>query len=558
MSSRENSLHKYFFLLGTVLFLLFCSKEIGNFYQTGHAGFTNAEVGLSHLNTVNNGFLKTKLGATNYKVIIDRAPTVDEYYTRYPYLHNLLIAGLWTVTGPSEILTQIFMITLVLLSLVTFYLVFRNLGYNQIQSTLMYLTLCSFPVFFHYSGYSNGEISCLLPLSLSLLFYVKWINARRARYLVFFLLCLSVCCQLFWFGYIAAFFYFVDSLAALLFRREEKSLKTAAALVVTVVINISVYIVHTLWLVGSLNSAFKAFLWRSSLQAPAHQKFTLLEFVNKNLTRWWFFNPVVIFLAILGLICLLKLRDTDTFSRIRKRTALLLLLIPLFFSFFLAHLIYWHDFLIIYFAFFLAMAAVDFLAFKTERMTDGQKKRSLAAYALLLLVFAVFGLFQQPEQKMIDHNTDNYELYYTLKSLRGLTSEQDRFLFVIDRIQEPQIRFYLRREIAFLRLERHAPAYIDTGEYAYCCVEGKPVFGSLIKHLLGRYRAQKYGRYFVFNLKRPQPSLRIFRREKKETGLLFKYFVSPYHQPGSFTDITSQRLTDRVYAQFENFPGLLD
>jgi Ca2+/Na+ antiporter len=558
MFSRENGLHKLFFLLGTFLFLLFCAKEIGNFYQSGHAGFTNAEVGLSHLNTVNNGFLKTKLGATNYKVIIDRAPTSDEYYTRYPYLHNLLIAGLWAMTGPSEILTRLFIIMLVILALMSFYLVFRNLGYNRSQSTLIYLTLCSFPVFFHYSSFSNGEISCLLPLALSLLFYLKWINIRLSRYLFFFLICLSVCCQLFWYGYIAALFFFADALFAFFSRREKKSFTTAAALVLTVVINLTIYIIHTLWLVGSLNNAFKAFLWRSGLQAPAHQKFTLLEFINKNLTRWWLFNPMVIFLAILGLIALLKLRDADAFSRIRKRTALLLLLMPLFFSFFLAHLIYWHDFLIIYFAFFLAMVAVDFLAFKTERMMERQKKRSLTAYSLFLLVFAVFGLFQQPEQKKIDYDTDNYELYYTLKALHNLTSDQDRFLFVIDRIQEPQVRFYLRRVSVFLKYERHAPAYIDTGEYAYCLVEGKPVFGSLVKHLLSRYRAQKYGRYFVFNLKRPDPSLRIFRREKKKTGLLFKYFVSPYHQPGSFTDITSQRRVDNVHAQFENFLNLLE
>lgn len=558
MFNRENGISKLFFLLGTFFFLLFCTKEIGNFYQTGHAGFVNAEVGLSHLNTINNGFLKTKLGATNYQVIIDRAPTVDEYYTRYPYLHNLLIAGLWKVTGPSEIATRLFLIAVVLLALMTFYLVFRNLGYSRNQSTLMYLSLCSFPVFFHYSGFSNGEVSCLLPLALSFLFYLKWINARLTKHLVFFLIALSVCCQLFWYGYVAALFFFIDALIAFIFRREEKSFKTAAALVLTVGVNIAVFIIHTLWLVGSLNNAFNAFLWRSSLQAPAHQKFTILEFVNKNLARWWLFNPVVIFLAVLGFAVLISFKQTDAFARARKRAVCLLLLPPLFFSFFLSHLVYWHDFLLIYFAFFLAMTAVDFFISKTEQMTARQEKRSVTAYALVLLAFAVFGLFQQPEEKNIDRDTNNYDLYYTLKSLHNLTSEQDRFLFSIDRIQEPQVRFYLYRVSTFLKDARHAPAYIGTGQFAYCVVENKPKFGSLIKHLLGNYRGQKFDRYFVFNLNRPDPSLRILTREKKETGLLFKYFVSPYHQPGSFTDVTSQRAADNVYAQFENFPNLLD
>jgi hypothetical protein len=237
---------------------------------------------------------------------------------------------------------------------------------------------------------------------------------------------------------------------------------------------------------------------------------------------------------------------------------LLLFLPPLFFSFFLSHLLYWHDFLIIYFAFFFPLAAVDFFVMKTEQLPPQKKSRSFSAFVLVLLVFAVFGLFQQPEEKTIDRDTDNYDLYYTLKSLRNLTSKEDRFLFSIDRIQEPQVRFYLRRVTSFLKFERHAQAYIDTGEYSYFVVEGKPSFGSLIKHLLGRYRGQKYDRYFVFNLKRPDPSLRIFRRQKKKTGLLFKYFISPNHQTGSFAEVTSQRTIDAVYAQYQEFPNLYE
>lgn len=556
MLCGENGHHKFIFLLGTLLFLLFCTKEIGNFYQTGHEGFVNAEVGLSHLNTINNGFLKTKFGATNYEVIIDRAPKEEEYYTRYPYLHNFLLALLWKVTGPSEVAARLFMTVLLLLALLTFYIIFRELGYSQSQATLMYLTLCSFPVFFHYSGFSNGEISCLFPLALSYLFYQKLTKTGRSKHLLFFLVSLTFCCQLFWFGYIAAFFFFLDSLIAFFSRRERKSMKTAVALVLAVGFNIAVYILHTLWLVGTLNDVIYAFFWRTSLQAPAHQKFTMLEFINKNLTRWWLFNPVVIFLAALGLVAFITKRNADVFHRIRKRMVFLLLFPPLFFSFLLSHLVYWHDFLVIYFAFFLGMAATDFFLTQTEKMPVRQKKLSLHAYIFFLLFFAIFGLIHQPEEKKIDLDTDNYDLYYTLKTLKNITPEQDQFLFSIDRLQEPQVRFYLRRVSTFLKFEGHAKAYIDSGVYSYFVVENKPRFGSLIKFLLQHYRCHKYDRYFVFDLGRPSPSLRIFRREKKKTGLFYKYFVSPHHQPGSFIDVSSQRAAEAVTVRYEQFPDL--
>jgi hypothetical protein len=367
---------------------------------------------------------------------------------------------------------------------------------------------------------------------------------------------LSITCQLFWIGYIAALFFFADALMAFATRKNKKNLSTALALVLTCGINIALFILHTLWLVGSLKDVVNAFFWRTSLQAPAHQQFTLLEFINKNLGKWWLFNPIVIFLAILGTWAVLAPKKSDPSSSIKKRIAFLLLFPPLLFIFLLPHLVYWHDFLVIYFAFFLALISVDFLFRKTERMPGKKRISTQRAYLLALVVFAVFGLFNHPEEKTIDRNTDNYELYYLMKSVRHITSNQDKFLFSIDRIQEPQVRFYLRRESVFLKFERHAKAYIETGAYTHYIVENKPQFGSLLKYLLQNYRGYKYDRYFLFFLTRPNPSLRIFRRQKEETGLLFKYFVSPYHQPGTFREFTSEKTTQNVYSMFKNVKDL--
>ena len=342
-SQNQNKTAGALLLLGLLIYSLFCLKEIGNFYQTGHAGFINAEVGLSHLNTINNGFLKTKLGATNYEVIIDRAPSKDEYYVRYPYLHNLLVSALWKLTGPSEVAARLFMIIMALASIVVLYLTAKALQYSRLSSALVFLTLCSFPVFFHYAGLSNGEISSLLPLALAYYFYVKYLKLGRKKFRMYFLLSLSLACQFFWYGYLAAFLFFLDSLREFISGRNKRDLILAGSLTLTVGINISLYIVHTLWLIGSLKEIFSAFLWRANIDVPTTQVFSWKEFFVKNINRWWLFNPAVILLALINLVSLIKPKKEN--DHLRSRIQFLLLFTPLLFSLFLSHLVQYHDFL---------------------------------------------------------------------------------------------------------------------------------------------------------------------------------------------------------------------
>lgn len=532
------------------MYSLFCLKEIGNFYQSGHAGFINAEVGLSHMNTINNGFLKTKLGATNYEVIIDRAPLKEEYYVRYPYLHNLLVSALWKLTGPSEVAARLLMIIMVLASIAVLYLIAIELQYSRLSSALVFLTLCSFPVFFHYSGLSNGEISSLLPLALSYYFYVKYLKHDRKRFRIHFLVSLSLTCQLFWVGYLAAFLFFLDSLREFISQRNKKDLILAGSLTLTVALNFSLYIVHTLWLIGSLKEVLSAFMWRANIDVPATQVFSWKEFFIKNFNRWWLFNPVVILLASINIIQFIKSKKEN--DALKQRIYFLLLLTPILFSLFLSHLVQYHDFLLIYFSFFLALAAGDFISRTLKKTPTKRKFRFIFSYVVVLLIFAVLGLFRQPEEKMIDKETKNYELYYVLKVIRNTTTTQDNFILSLQRAQEPQVRFYLRRKAFFLRVRPWAEGYVSSGKFSYFIVEDRARFKSIITYLLHNFRGIKYGRYFLFNLNKSGKGLRLFRRFPEETNLLYKYFISPYHQPEKFKEIHSQTTIQRI---FERFPA---
>lgn len=553
----QNKTAHVLLFLGLFMYSLFCLKEIGNFYQTGHAGFINAEVGLSHMNTINNGFLKTKLGATNYEVIIDRSPAKEEYYVRYPYLHNFVVSILWKITGPSEIAARLLMIIMVLTSIGVFYLIARELQYSRLVSALVFFTLCSFPVFFHYASLSNGEISLLLPLALAYFFYIKYIKQGQKKIRLYFLLSLSVACQLFWYGYLAALLFFFDSLREFFFRRDKKDLILAGNLVLTVLLNFSFYIIHTLWLIGSLKEIFTAFLWRANIDVPTTQIFSWKEFFTKNFNRWWLFNPIVIVLALINIVSLFKSKDED--RRLKQRILILLLLTPLLFSLFLSHLVQYHDFLLIYFSFFLALAAVDLLALLLKKTMSHRKLPLISAYAVVLLFFAVLGLFRQPEEKMIDKETKNYDLYYALKVVRHTTTPQDNFILSLQRAQEPQVRFYLRRKAFFLRVIPWAEGYVSSGKFTHFLVEDRARFKPIITYLLHNYRGHKYNRYFLFNLNRPGKGLRIFRRNLEKTSLLYKYFVSPYHQPGKFQEIHSQTTIQRIFERFpveesQNYP----
>jgi len=543
---------KIFLLIGFLFFFLFSFKEIGNFYQTGHAGFINAEVGLSHLNTINNGFLKTKFGATNYKVINNRAPNKDEYYVRYPYLHNLLVSILWKITGPREIVSRLFVIILTFASILIFYFISKELEYPKLSSMLICMSLCSFPIFYHYAGLSHGEISALFPLSLSYYFYIKYLKKDRSRYLILFLISLSLTCQLFWYGYIAAFVFLIDSILSFVFYKQKKYLKFSIILVFTVIANISIYIFHTLWLVGSLKNTINALLWRASIKMPSTQQFTWIEYILKNLKRWWLFNPVVIFFAIAHLFSSFMRKNKNAHFALNKRFSYMLLITPLIFSFFLSHLVHYHDFLIIYFAFFLAFSSIDFFSEIFKRVHGKLRKNSfLYSYIVILILFAVFGLFKHPEEKMIDKKTDNYELYYICKVLRNRTNPEDKFILTIKRIQEPQIRFYLRRETFFMKRPNWAKGYIDSNMFSYYLVETKPPYRPLIKYLLKNFRGQKFDRYFLFDLRNPVKGLRFFKSKKEKTKLLFKYFISPYHQPRKYEEIKDIDTIKKIYARFE-------
>lgn len=547
----KNNTYKILFLLGLLLYFVFSLKEIDNFYQSGHAGFINAEVGVSHLNTINNGFLKTKFGATNYRVIINRAPTKDEYYVRYPYLHNLLVSTLWKITGPSEIAARLFVIVLTFISIVVFYFILREISYSKLSSMLAFMTLCCFPIFYHYAGLSNGEISSLLPLAFSFYFYFKHLKTDKRKHIILFLISLSLTCQLFWFGYIAAFVFFLDSFVSFILHKQKKDLKISLFLISTVIINISIYIFHTLWLVGSLKNTIHAFLWRASIKMPPTHRFTWIGFIVKNLKRWWLFNPVVILAALAHFFSLFR-RSPDSHILLHKRLSFMLFLAPLFFCAFLSHLVFYHDFLVIYFAFFLALSSMDFISNFLGRVHDKLKKNTLLySYILILVLFAVFGLFKHPEEKMIDRETDNYEIYYICNIIRNITNPEDKFILTIMRFQEPQVRFYLRREAFFMDKIHWAKGYIDSNIFSYYLVEAKQRYRPLIKYLLQNFKGYKYDRYFLFNLRKPGKGLRAFISEKEKTNFLFKYFISPYHQPRKYEEIKDLNSIERIYANFQ-------
>ncbi|MBN1274067.1 MAG: hypothetical protein JXB26_17525 [Candidatus Aminicenantes bacterium] len=557
MPIKKEGSSRLFFILGTLIFFLFCSKEIANFYQTGHAGFINAEVGLSHMNTINNGFLKTKLGSTNHKFIYDRAPEPDEYYVRYPHLHNLLMSLLWTITGPSEIAAQIFAILLVFASFFTFFFVARELQFSRLAASLSFLALCCFPVMFHYARLSNGEISALLFHVLSLFFYIKLAKTGRFKHRLLFLVMLSVTCQLFWYGYITAFVFFLDTLWGLFLRKEKKNWRLAADLVGAVAVNIGIFIIHTIWMVGSIKKVFEAFLWRAGIDVPATQTFSLGEYLVNNLNRWWLFNPLVILLALINLFFVFKKRQSAGILRLKRRIYIILILAPLLFMALLSHLVNYHDFLVLYFAFFLALSSAETVSRIVKKMGNTvTAKTALIIYGIFLVAFAGYGLFHPTEEKMIDKERDNYELYYVLKVISHTTQPSEHFLLTLNRDQMPQVRFYLRRESSVVHVLPWAKGYVESGRFDYYLVDGRDPYKPLVKYLLHNYRAYKYDRYFLFDIRKKGSGLRVFKREKRKTGLLFKYFVSFFHQPGGYQEITDRQSIKNVYNRLEGVPDL--
>ena len=96
-----------------------------------------------------------------------------------------------------------------------------------------------------------------------------------------------------------------------------------------------------------------------------------------------------------------------------------------------------------------------------------------------------------------------------------------------------------------------AKGYIDSNMFSYYLVETKPPYRPLIKYLLKNFRGQKFDRYFLFDLRNPVKGLRFFKSKKEKTKLLFKYFISPYHQPRKYEEIKDIDTIKKIYARFE-------
>ncbi|MCK4336401.1 MAG: glycosyltransferase family 39 protein [Candidatus Aminicenantes bacterium] len=553
MTFEKQNLVKIILMAGLCIYILFCTKEIGNFYQTGHAGFVNAELGLSHMNTINNGFIKTKFGSTNHKFIDDRSPETEEFYVRYPHLHNFLMAVFWKITGVSEISARLFAILLAFGSILVTYFTARELGFSPLRSALVFFALCNFPIFFHYAGLSSTEIFALFPLALSYFFYLKFLKQQKIRFLLFFLIAISFTCQLFWYGYLAAFIIFLDGLIAYFRRKEKVFIKVCLMLVLAVIINAAFFIVHTIWMVGSIDKVVDAYLWRSSFKIPETQQFTWFQFFFKNLLRGWLFNPAVILLALINISLIFIKKKLAILDSIKHRFYLILLVTPILFFLILRHLVHYHDFLVIYLASFLALVGIDLFMQITEKFASARKTNVFVFFLLgFMVVWAGIGLFIQPEEKMIDRDMDNYELYYVSKAVHNVSTPGDKILLILSRIQEPQVVFYIRRETHFNKVMEWVKDYVDSGEYAFCLVENIIQKRPLLKYLLDRYKCYKYYRYFLFDLRKPGKGLRIFKRQVEDTGLWFKYFVSPYHKPGKYKEIKDKRTIQNVLKQFES------
>ena len=326
---------------------------------------------------------------------------------------------------------------------------------------------------------------------------------------------------------------------------------------VTVVLNISIFIVHTLWMVGSLTKVKEAFLWRTSLRLPETQAFTWFDFAVRFLERYWLFNPVIILLSLWALVRILRRRKAPDPQPLRTRVILILLATPILFSLALSHLVHYHDFLVIYFAFFLALAGIDAFQRLLEGRPEGSMRKTLSTGLIAILVlFAVFGVLKEPEEKYLDIEKDNFELYFALKVMNNITTQEDKFLLTLNRIQEPQVRFYLRRVSYFNIHPKWAKALIEESGYTFYLVDNVIEFRPLIKYLFQHYRCYKYYRYFLFDLRRPGQGFRVFRRESTPPSLFHKYFISPNYGPGDCREMTDQRTKDNIMRMFDEAPDL--
>jgi hypothetical protein len=548
------------FLLVIILavFLLFASKNIGNFFYPGHEGWLGAQTGIGALNFIQHGFLKMKfcISLSSLKPQAPSAPA--EFYSGHPMLNYYMVALVWKIFGVSELAARLYMLLYAVGAAIFLFLLVRDLTRSNLAalfSTAFYLT---FPTVQFYSHQINGEMSLLFFASGSLWFFYKYLNqtdtGQKIKFANITAIMIFLGCMMDWFSYL-----FAAAFAAIaLFRsiRDKKEYRVFFTFVLAPISALLLYLLPVIAAQGSLSEITGKFFVRAGSE---HGPYPLIPFLQINLNRIdKHFGPLFYCLFILSLLYLLylplkilvfKKKDWgDLFY-------LILLILPLTFFLLMKQLVDIHDFFMIYFSFFLAFAPVwilsNFFPLFNLIPRSALFSKEIAVKIILLVAFApILILAAANDLKRPFASEGNIDYVYIGKYLQQVTSLNDKILMRIDYPGPNHRDFYSSRNTNedfdpdFNKIEE---IIVRDKAYKLVVLENRSDNYNAIIPLINKYKTTFYHNAFIFDITRPAGKLEVIKSVPQPTNLFWNYFVSEQRPPEKEEHIYDPKLEQALY-----------
>jgi len=176
-------LNDYFLFLIVILFFFIAFDGIDRPLTYGHNGFATGQ----NMHMANN---YNKVGYALLGVKWNVAWTAEtgkeeyHYYTHHPIGIFLLYAPIFAIFGYEIVVGRLVQVIIALLTLVIFYYLIRA-NANEHSARLATLVLGLAPIFLFYRDMISFDFLGLPLTFLVLIFYMKWLNYKKNKYLVF-------------------------------------------------------------------------------------------------------------------------------------------------------------------------------------------------------------------------------------------------------------------------------------------------------------------------------------------------------------------------------------
>ena len=477
------------------IFVMMSMHNIGLPWQWGHSGYVGAEKGEFAFNYLKLGYWNTRLAQMYSVGILETGKEIYQPYFHHPPLMALYISVLFLVFGVSEAIARLGSLVLCVLTLAVSFVMFSRFFEKRIAVGLGLIVTLS-PINYLLRHFAGMELLAVLFITLTIFFYIRWMETRRDAWLFVTLASVFVGTFTDW-----QFYFFVPALAThyLVFLRQSHS-KKFLIIIFLPIASFGLYMLHVVLVGGDIQGGthfggtmIDTLLFRLNLSESSKQYGITYSGILSSLPvriNHYFTLPVLVLTCVwvVHVICKMWKKREVRYESLFLLTAFFQVLFFLVFT-----NTYWiHDFLVMFLYPFIYFG-IGFLF--QDLLSYALLRKRLIGNAVLLCTGAVVLIFSGMGIKKIER-----ENTHVLTIIRFLKDNPGKNLIVTfdEHLQNFQFKFYAHsRRIKRARSIDELADLIHDNLYHFIIIKPRQV--KLRNFLRSRYVPQSKGDYLVFD-----------------------------------------------------------